>query len=328
MPLIMSMIRVGLLLCCALGLPGGCAGPAPAGDPAGDPSSIRFAHLGREGGDRCGFEALRRGFESGNPGYTMSWLERFEQIEAGDAPRVIFIQSGESLGTIESSVPDSGLESELTVGDIVLLRPGEGLRCKGSLAALVFSTPDPLPEELPGVIRPDWDPRITDTPGGCAEEEGAYRRILLTWLPAKGPYVYRSLNAHRVRIRDSFSHYHPLVGGFDELYLVQMAGPDARVLTSERVERILDPGSVTRAEAASLLDEHPLAVGDLVYLPRGTMHRGVGGALVQVLSVPGFRPNAEVGLDHHLRAINERFDLTGDEALPVHESASTEVVIR
>ena len=78
------------------------------------------------------------------------------------------------------------------------------------------------------MIRPDWDPNITDIPGGCATETNAYRRILLTWKQEVGQYLYHALNAHRVRIMDSFSHYHPVEGGFDEFYLVQMALPDAQ----------------------------------------------------------------------------------------------------
>jgi len=168
-------------------------------------------------------------------------------------------------------------------------------------------------------VRPDWDPRITDTPGGCATETGAYRRILLTWLPENGPYLSHALNAHRVRITDSFTHYHPVEGGFDELYLVQMVQPGARLLTSDRTAAI-EARSVTRADAATVFEETPLAVGDLVYLPRGTLHRGLGGVLAQVIAAPGFRPGTEIGVDDDLAALNRELGLTGDSALPVHAS--------
>ena len=117
-------------------------------------------------------------------------------------------------------------------------------------------------------------------------------------------------------------------GGFDELYLVQMAMPGAKLYTSERTESIEDAGSVTRAEAAALIDVHALAVGDLVYLPRGTVHRGFGGVLAQVITVPGFRPGAEIGVDHLLREINERLGLEGEEALPFHAAAAAERVVK
>jgi len=208
------------------------------------------------------------------------------------------------------------------------LRAGQALITDQPIGALVFDVPEDLPSDVPPFIRPDWDPRITDTPGGCATERGAYRRILLTWLKRNGPYTFHALNAHRVRIEDSFTHYHPKAGGFDELYLVQMTRPTAKLITSDKASRIETPNSVARAEVADLLDETPLEVGDLVYLPRGLVHRGVGGVLAQVITVPGFVPGSEIGIDHHLRAINERFQLKGHEALPLNLAASMRRVRR
>ncbi|NJK83644.1 MAG: hypothetical protein HC912_07325 [Saprospiraceae bacterium] len=188
--------------------------------------------------------------------------------------------------------------------------------------------PEEFPEHLPLFIRPDWDENITDTPGGCATETGAYRRILLTWLGRVGPYLYHSLNAHRVRIMDSFTHYHPKEGGFDEFYLVQMAMPGAKIITGERVDLVENYEQLSEAQAKALLTITPLHVGDLVYLPRGVIHRGVGGALVQVITVPGFIPKSEIGVDYYLRKINERFDLKGKEALPFNVEASDSIIIK
>ena len=63
-------------------------------------------------------------------------------------------------------------------------------------------------------------------------------------------------------------------------------------------------------------------------MPRGIVHRGLGGVLAQVISVPGFRPNAEIGVDHHLTAINDRLGLIGDDALPFNAAASLETVVK
>ena len=269
---------------------------------------------------------VRSSFVAANPGYDLRWHAQLAEVEGGSSDRVLFIQRGAGTARLQSVAGEAS--SELAVGDIVLLRSNESLTCTGDLGALSFSLPEPLPSSLPAFVRPDWDPAITDTPGGCAEEGDAYRRILLTWLPEKGPYILHSLNAHRVRITDSFSHYHPLEGGFDEFYLVQEAGPGARLFTSEEVPLLEDPGAVTRADLAHLIDERALHAGDLVYLPRGTMHRGVGGAVVQVISVPGFKPNSEIGLDHRLRAINERLGLEGSEALPFNSAASASALVK
>jgi hypothetical protein len=54
----------------------------------------------------------------------------------------------------------------------------------------------------------------------------------------------------------------------------------------------------------------------------------VGGVLAQVVTVPGFKPGFEVGVDHHLRAINERLGLEGAGALPFQEAASEGPLIK
>ena len=292
-----------------------CSSNPAAGDPRAG-SAVRVAHLGASGGDVEGLGALRDAFASANPGYDVEWAEDLASLSAREAHRVAFVQSGDPA------------TDALGVGDVVLLRPGETHPAPPGCGAVVFTVPEALPPELPGVIRPDWDERITDTPGGCAEETGAYRRILLTWLPTVGPYVYRALNCHRVRITDSFAHYHPLVGGFDEFYLVQMVQPGAVLYTSSKVESIEDPGSVTADEAAVMIERLELSVGDLVYLPRGTMHRGFGGVLAQVITAPGFRPGAEIGVDHHLQAINQRLGLSGARALPFREASAGRAVVK
>lgn len=284
--------------------------------------SVRIAHLGQAGAD-ADLAAIRAAFAERNPGYDLDFVPELDGLAAEGRPCIAFVQSGEGPASVAA-----GEATELATGDIVLLRPGETLADEGRHSAVAFTVAEALPASLPIFIRPDWDPAITDTPGGCAEETGAYRRILLTWLDTVGPYVYHGLNAHRVRIMDSFSHYHPVEGGFDELYLVQMAQPGAKLYTSERTESIEDPDSVTRADAAALLVERPLAVGDLVYLPRGTVHRGFGGVLAQVITVPGFRPGAEIGVDHLLREINEQLGLAGAEALPFHAAAAAERVVK
>ncbi|MDZ7692431.1 MAG: cupin domain-containing protein [Balneolaceae bacterium] len=223
---------------------------------------------------------------------------------------------------------DSAKKSEAIVGDILLLYPGEMMQTDVDIGLLVFKVPVEAEKILPSFIRPDWDPNITDIPGGCATEIDAYRRILLTWKKDVGEYIYHGLNAHRVRMYDSFSHYHPKNGGFDEFYLVQMVKTGAKIITSEKVDQITSPDSVKKSQVDGLVDEYELEVGDLVYLPRGVMHRGYGGVLAQVITVPGFIPGSEIGVDHYLRAINERIGLQEDETLPYNEEHSHEAIVR
>lgn len=283
---------------------------------------MRIAHLGRPDGDPDGFAALRAEFVARNAGYDLAWLPRAVAIAAADTARIAFVQDGSGTAVV------GGARSALTRGDVCALRAGAHLEVDAPLAWLVFTLPDSLPHGIPPFLRPDHDARIHDEPGGCATAGDAYRRVVLTWLDENGPYVLRALNCHRVRMLDSFSHYHPHDGGFDEMYLVQEVAPGARLYTSSMVERIECPEEIAREEVPSLVDAVPVEVGDLVWVGRGHMHRAVGGVLAHVITVPGFVPGQEIGLDHHLRRIDERFGLSGADALPFHAAASHGPVVK
>jgi hypothetical protein len=281
------------------------------------------------------FNILRTAFVMNNPGYDVEYLKNVNAVAAREVTQVVFVQAidGETNQDVEARATlteSSGSQhlSELSVGDIIILQKGDQVISENAMGFLVFHIPVEPEQELPGFIRPDWDPLITDTPGGCATEIDAYRRILLTWRKEVGPYIYHALNAHRVRITDSFSHYHPIEHGFDEFYLVQMVKPGAKLITSSKTEIIIRPEDVQKSQVGGLVHERELDVGDLVYIPRGVMHRGYGGVLAQVITVPGFIPGAEIGVDHHLRAINERLNLSDSEALPYQVESSLAPVIR
>lgn len=289
------------------------------------------AHLFDDDADgRAAFARVKEHFEAANPGYAMTFLAAATEIAADASSRLVFVQTPveEEPAAAEIHTASGATGTELHVGDIAVLRPGERLTVEPAIAALVFDVPDTPGDGVPAAIRPDWDPDITDVPGGCATETGAYRRILLTWLNDNGPYTFHGLNAHRVRITDSFTHYHPVDAGFDEFYLVQMSNDEDRILTSYHAADIESPETMTPELAGQLFDVHDVRAGDLIYLPRGVIHRGLGGVLAQVITVPGFRPGTEIGVDHHLLAINERLGLEGDDALPYNVEASTEAVVR
>lgn len=302
-----------------------------------------LARLGTTG-NAAALATVRAAFERNNPGYRLAFARDLRRLEAAAHERVVFVQRGQGEARLSSDgLASDGLSSEraapvtskaarpdrspVSVGDLVLLRAGQSLTCDAALDVLVFRVPEPFGDDLPSFLRPDWHPGITDTPGGCATETGAYRRVVLTWSRRNGPFNYRALNAHRVRITDSFTHYHPVVGGFDEFYLVQMVRPGARLLTSTRTAEIVDE-SLRAGDIDGLFESWDLQVGDLVYLPRGTVHRGLGGVLAHVITTPGFVPGAEIGVDHHLAAINEKLGLRGDDALPLHAEGAKRVIRR
>lgn len=266
-------------------------------------------------------------FRDRNPGYDFEYYSSVITIETENVNRILFLQEGEGNAAI-TTLSGERLQSPLTFGDMIVLRKGEQLTTDTPLGFLGFKVPDIPPAELPSFIRPDWDPNITDVPGGCATEIDAYRRILLTWRKDVGEYIFHSLNAHRVRIRDSFSHYHPEDIGFDEFYLVQMVEPGAKIIISEYVDLIREPEKISAEQAGGIIQEYELRDGDLVYIPRGVMHRGFGGVLAQVITVPGFIPGSEIGLDHLLREINENLSLDNENALPYNSEFSSEPVIR
>ncbi|MCB9879722.1 MAG: hypothetical protein H6835_19175 [Planctomycetes bacterium] len=310
MRLLPLMLLLGFAACAST--------PPPAGRVA---PGVLVASLAVDAGGATGggpaFAALRDAFTAANPGYDIAFHRACSALPPADRDRIVFVQ-----GPADRTIAP-------TVGDALLVPAFRGCTFTdgAALDLLAFALPEPLPAGLPSAIRPDWDPRITDTPGGCATEDDAYRRILLTWRGEVGPYVLHQLNAHRVRINDSFTHYHPVDGGFDEFYLVQETRPGARLLTTNRVPEI-EARTIDRSAAAGLLHQRELRVGDLVYLPRGTAHRGLGGAVVQVISVPGFVPGSEIGLDHHLWAINCALGLTGAGAIPFHLVAARTAVRR
>lgn len=280
-------------------------------------------------GESASFDAVAEAFARARPGHSLAWLPRCTSLAPEPVPRIAFVQRGRSRALLlEADGTRPGASGEAGVGDLLVVRPGTTLTLGAPLDLLVFTLPIEPPAAVPSLLRPDDDPRIADEPGGCATESSAYRRLVITWRGRPGPYAFEGLNAHRVRIVDSFTHHHPRTGGFDEFYLVQAATPGARILTSAKVDRIEQPLTVTREEARTLLVETPLRAGDLVFLPRGLAHRGLGGILAHVVTVPGFVPGAEIGLDHHLRAVNEHLGLQGAEALPFHEAASHAPVVR
>ena len=289
--------------------------------PPNDTGTMRIAHLADA--DQDGLSAIQQAFKERNPGYALDYHRDITSMPSADYPQVLFIQQDSTVMTLSDDQ-----SSELATGDVVLLDQRVSWTSDRPVSLLSFKVPEAFPEDLPTFIRPDWDPGITDIPGGCATDSNAYRRILLTWLGHVGPYQYHSLNAHRVRIMDSFSHYHPADNGFDEFYLVQMAMPEAAIITSEKLNKITHPASVTKEDADALLTKTKLQVGDLVYLPRGIVHRGVDGVLAQVITVPGFIPKSEIGVDHHLLEINEQLGLTGDARLPYNEEGSQEEVVK
>ena len=268
--------------------------------------------------------AIRAAIRAAWPGYDLAFVPEATHLAPSAAWRIAFLHA--CVDVVHATL--GGERSELVLGDAVVVAPDAELELDAPASFVVFTIPEAVGAEVPRFLRPDADPRLTDTPGGCATDADAYRRVMLTWLAANGPYTCRALNCHRVRMTDSFSHYHPIDGGFEECYLVHDVRPGGCLFWSPDVAQIEAPGSVDAQRARGLVRTTELCAGDLVFIPRGTMHRAVGGVLAHVVTIPGFVPAREIGVDHHLRAIDERLGLTGEAALPYQIAASRGAVVK
>lgn len=264
-----------------------------------------------------GFDALHQSFLAQLPGYDVVLGAGNDGRELAFPARhaVSFVQNGS--GTVRFG---EGEPLDVRVGDLIIHRPGESCSVGKGVETVSFLFPESqtIDAAIPNLIKPDFDPGLTDRPGGCATDPGAYRRLLLTWNPERGPYVHHGFNCHRVRIDDSFSHYHPVDGGFDEFYLVQEAPVGATLLISHQTRALLSD-AVQREDVASVIERIPLEAGQLIMIPRGVTHRGLGGAVVQVLAMPGFLAGKEIPMDASIKRVNDRFVLSGARALPTHE---------
>lgn len=268
--------------------------------------------------------AIAANLSSQWPGYGLEFAPDCRELRSQDRWRLCFVHDLARCTELRILAGESTIAEQRAVrlGDAFWLAPSERAQIRPSLDLLVFTVPEGPGEDCPPILRPDFDPRLTDTPGGCATATDAYRRVMLTWLERNGPYTARSINCHRVRMTDSFTHYHPREGGFEEFYLVHDVTPGACILWSSQVAAIEARAAADSTIARAFIRRFVPAAGDLVFIPRGTMHRAIGGVFAHVVTIPGFVPAREIGLDHHLRAISESLGLRGDDALPYHVAAS------
>ena len=102
---------------------------------------------------------LKAAFESGNPGYRVQAHAGSEQLEhPGHA--VTFVQGA---GTVSIDGADP---VQVRAGDIVLQRPGHDCRFAKTMELVSFILPaeQELDPAIPQLIRPDFDPKLTDRP--------------------------------------------------------------------------------------------------------------------------------------------------------------------
>jgi len=147
---------------------------------------------------------------------------------------------------------------------------------------------------------------LVDSAGGCNPDFDPFRRLPLTWYanyPGESGDGLNWVNSHVVNIpkETSPSHFHPrkpLVGGLPQAEMYLVLDPQTYKLNTwgRKASIVLFPdlGDLRRFE------QHALEPGLFVYIPPGTGHRGLD-VFVNVLTIPGFKPNNEFYIDRDIR---------------------------
>ena len=296
------MIRAIALGAVALGA--ACQSAPGWRDSPVEPDSVLVARLG--GGEERSLAAIGRRLEERHPGYRLRWFDELA-LRAGDHPILVLLE-GSGWAGVRRASRGTQVFSEVGPGDRVLLRPGEELFAQAAITALAIRSPHPLPPSLPTFLR------ATDG-----------RPPALSWLPAAGPgtaaHAYQGLNVERVHVRDTPTHVHPREGGFDVLLWVRSTAAPTSLVDLGDAAWLARTDDALRGELAQRARSVALEPGSLVYVPRGVVHRIIGDAEVDVVAIPGFLPGGERTVDAELRALNERFGLSGATALPVYDPA-------
>lgn len=203
------------------------------------------------------------------------------------------------------SVKRSDSFEECREGDQLIACAGDTLRVRGRFSCLAMENAARPQSHIPQVRRLRY---LTDTAGGCNPDFDPFRRLPLTWYynyPGESGDGLNWVNSHIVNIpkETSPAHFHPPkgIGGTSgipqrEMYLV--LNPRAYNLN-------------THGRTASLIvfpdlqdlrryQQIPLEHGMFIYIPPGTGHRGLD-ALVNVLTIPGFKPHNEYYIDRDIR---------------------------
>lgn len=220
----------------------------------------------------------------------------------------IYRQHGFSTKQVDSFEP-------LQAGDQLLACAREQIRVRGRFQCLAMEN---IPRETSHVSSVRRLRYLVDSAGGCNPDFDPFRRLPLTWFanyPDESGDGLNWVNSHVVNIpkETSPTHFHPprpTGGGApqSEMYLV------------------LDPATYelsTWGRPASFIvypdlrdlcryEQQPLEPGMFVYIPPGTGHRALD-AFVNVLTIPGFKPNNEYYLDRDIR------DLAGGKS-PFNEN--------
>jgi hypothetical protein len=192
-------------------------------------------------------------------------------------------------------------------GDQLIACAGEAVKVRGRFWCLAMEKRGRTTSHVSTVRRLRY---LVDSAGGCNPDFAPFRRLPLTWYasyPGESGDGLNWVNSHVVNIpaETSPSHFHPrrpLVGGQaqSEMYLVL----DPRTYKLNTVGRKASINLFPDLRDLGRCEQHVLEPGMFVYIPPGTGHRGLD-VFVNVLTVPGFKPNNEFYIDRDIRDLGK-----------------------
>lgn len=182
-------------------------------------------------------------------------------------------------------------------------RPAAAVRVRGRFRCLAMENVGRTTSHVSTVRRLRY---LVDSAGGCNPDFDPFRRLPLTWYandPGESGDGLNWVNSHVVNIpkETSPSHFHPrkpLVGGLPQAEMYLVLDPKTYKLNTwgRTASIILFPD----LRDLGRYQQHALEPGWFVYIPPGTGHRGLD-VFVNVLTIPGFKPNNEFYIDRDIR---------------------------
>lgn len=201
------------------------------------------------------------------------------------------------------STKQIGSFERLMQGDQLIACQGDQLRVRGRFQCLAMEHTGRKTSHVSAVRRLRY---LLDTAGGCNPDFDPFRRLPLTWYmnyPGESGDGLNFVNSHVVNIpkETSPTHFHPSRppgGGSPQSEMYLVLDPRAYQLNTSgrRASLVVFPD----LRDLGRHEEHPLEPGLFLYIPPGTGHRGLD-VFVNVLTIPGFKPNNEYYIDGDIR---------------------------
>jgi methane monooxygenase PmoA-like len=227
------------------------------------------------------FSELRSSFLESNPRFDLQRLESVLVVPSRSKTRLVVLLA--DAGTVKIEQRKSGGDpmqigvAQALYGDLVHLRPGQGLQLEIPVDLLLLTLPDALADEVPNFF----------TKGEMA-------------IPGESPC--RALG--QIWINDSEMDGPVRAASMDRLYFIQDALPGSALFLADNDALLAGQLDLDGLAQKSLVDKIDLRAGALVYLPRGSHSRLVGGCATTFLTAPGLTHMALAEVDQPVQPLD------------------------